>query len=145
MADINQSCEIIALTNCAAVIGSSCTSAVRVLHRLLDTREMPATPAYVCVDVKDCALCHVLAAAGQRYLTVGASFYYPQVAEMSACCSRESRTDCHPAGRRLHTTLIRHKRVEQDLGIKWTPLEDIIRVGLQQLLDLERRQASATS
>lgn len=53
MADINQSCEIIALTNCAAVIGSSCTSAVRVLHRLLDTREMPATPAYVSLNARN--------------------------------------------------------------------------------------------
>jgi nucleoside-diphosphate-sugar epimerase len=51
----------------------------RVLHRLLDVNQLPATPAYLCVDVKDCALCHVQAAekpiaAGQRYLTAGASF-----------------------------------------------------------------------
>lgn len=35
----------------------------------------------VCVDVKDCALCHVLAAEhelskGKRYLTVGSPFSY---------------------------------------------------------------------
>jgi hypothetical protein len=72
-----------------------------ILWRSVDANTMPATPAYVCfygsfsrsiahalkctiqvcVDVRDCALCHVLAAekdpavtAGKRYLTVGAPF-----------------------------------------------------------------------
>jgi hypothetical protein len=67
---------------------------------------MPATPAYViqhnpfrissyitqvCVDVKDCALCHVLAAEqdievinGKRYLTVGAPFTQSNAAKVIA-------------------------------------------------------------
>lgn len=46
-------------------------------------------PIQVCVDVKDCALCHVLAAEsdaaqGKRYLTIGSAFSQPKAAQTIA-------------------------------------------------------------
>lgn len=59
----------------------------RVLWRNIDADKIPDTPAFVCVNVRDCALAHVLAAErdvakGKRYLTVGSAFSQPSAARV---------------------------------------------------------------
>lgn len=54
------------------------------------------------MDVKDCALCHVLAsenevAKGKRYLTVGSSFSQPKAARVVAALFPEQAHRLPPA------------------------------------------------
>ncbi|KAJ4397814.1 hypothetical protein N0V93_002051 [Gnomoniopsis smithogilvyi] len=116
----------------------------RVLHRLLDVEQMPHTPAYVSVDVKDCALCHILAAEsdkapGKRYLTIGSSFSQAKAAQTIAKLFPEQahRLPEPPSDPMEHYSYS-VARVEQDLGVQWTPFETTIKETFQQVLEVEK-------
>ncbi|KAF3762849.1 hypothetical protein M406DRAFT_72835 [Cryphonectria parasitica EP155] len=114
----------------------------RVLDRLIDAHEMPRTPAYVCVDVKDCALCHVKAAEtdvsrGQRYLTVGSPFSQPSAAQTIARLFPEQAHRLPSAGDQVNHYGYSSARAEKDLGIRWTSFETTIQETFQQLLDIK--------
>ncbi|KAJ7108065.1 hypothetical protein C8R43DRAFT_937003 [Mycena crocata] len=118
----------------------------RVLWRIIDAKVMPATPAYVCVDVKDCAMCHVLAAEqdtavtnGKRYLTVGASFSQSNAAKVIAGLFPDVASRLpSPAPYEEHYSYS-SALVEKDLGIKWRPFDETVKEAFTQLLDTERK------
>ncbi|KAJ7679158.1 NAD-P-binding protein [Mycena polygramma] len=125
MADINQSSSV--------------------LWRIVDAPVMPATPAYVCVDVKDCALCHVLAAEqdiavvnGKRYLTVGAPFSQSNAAKVIAELFPDVAARLPPAAPDQEHYNYSSTLVEKDLGIKWRPFEQTVKEAFTQLLDTEK-------
>ncbi|KAL8290280.1 hypothetical protein RQP46_003219 [Phenoliferia psychrophenolica] len=117
----------------------------RVLWRFVDAKEMPGTPAYVCVDVQDCALCHVLAAEadisvvnGKRYLTVGASFTQSKaagvVAELFPEVAHRLAKPVDDGEYYGYSSAL----VEKDLGIKWRPFEVTVKETFTQLLEVEK-------
>ncbi|KAJ7471422.1 NAD-P-binding protein [Mycena galericulata] len=117
----------------------------RVLWRIVDAPVMPATPAYVCVDVKDCALCHVLAAEqdiaivnGKRYLTVGAPFTQSNAAKVIAELFPDVTPRLPPAASHQEHYTASSALVEKDLGIKWRPFEQTVKETFTQLLNTEK-------
>ncbi|KAJ6561901.1 NAD-P-binding protein [Mycena capillaripes] len=117
----------------------------RVLWRIVDAPVMPPTPAYVCVDVKDCALCHVLAAEqdtavmnGKRYLTVGAPFSLSNAAKVIADLFPDVTSRLPPAAPYQEYYTYSSALVEKDLGIKWRPFEQTVKEAFMQLLDTEK-------
>ncbi|KAJ7707447.1 NAD-P-binding protein [Mycena rosella] len=121
----------------------------RVLWRIVDAPVMPPTPAYVCVDVKDCALCHVLAAEqdisvtnGKRYLTVGAPFTQSKAAEVIADLFPDVASRLPSAAPHQEHYTYSSALVEQDLGIKWRTFEDTVKETFTQLLNTEKNSAS---
>ncbi|KAJ7746277.1 NAD-P-binding protein [Mycena metata] len=118
----------------------------RVLWRLVDAPTMPATPAYLCVDVKDCALCHVLAAEqdasvinGKRYLTAGATFTQSKAAKVIAQLFPDVVSRLPPAAPYEEHYKYSSALVEKDLGIEWRPFEQTVKETFTQLLDTERK------
>ncbi|KAJ7757721.1 hypothetical protein DFH07DRAFT_819130 [Mycena maculata] len=117
----------------------------RVLWRCVDVPEMPATPAYVCVDVKDCALCHVLAVEqdiavvnGKRYLTVGAPFTQNDAAKVIAELFPDVASRLPPPSPYHEYYTYSSAQVEKDLGIKWRPFEQTVKETFTQLLNVEK-------
>ncbi|KAJ7141222.1 NAD-P-binding protein [Mycena epipterygia] len=118
----------------------------RVLWRIVDAKVMPGTPAYVCVDVKDCALCHVLAAEnptvsnGKRYLTVGASFTQTKAAKVIARLFPDVASRLAPVVPHEEYYTYSSARVEKDLGVKWRPFEETVKETFTQLLKTNAAQ-----
>ncbi|KAJ7487923.1 hypothetical protein FB451DRAFT_1362547 [Mycena latifolia] len=117
----------------------------RVLWRMVDAPTMPGTPAYVCVDVKDCALCHVLAAEqdvavvnGKRYLTVGAPFSQNNARKVIAALFPDVVPRLPPAAPHQEYYTYSSALVEKDLGIKWRPFEETVKEAFTQLLNTEK-------
>ncbi|KAJ7183285.1 hypothetical protein C8R46DRAFT_1066478 [Mycena filopes] len=117
----------------------------RVLWRIVDAPVMPATPAYVCVDVKDCALCHVLAAEqdvavinGKRYLAAAAPFTMSNAAKVIARLFPDVAARLPPAAPYQEHYDYSSALVEKDLGIKWRPFEQTVEETFAQLLNTEK-------
>ncbi|KAJ7096592.1 NAD-P-binding protein [Mycena belliarum] len=116
-----------------------------VLWRMVDAAVMPATPAYLCVDVKDCAMCHVLAAEkdiavvnGKRYLTVGASWSQSKAAQVIAKLFPDVVPRLPPLAPSQETYTSSSALVEKELGITWRPFEETVKETFTQLLNIER-------
>ncbi|KAJ7301616.1 NAD-P-binding protein [Mycena albidolilacea] len=117
----------------------------RVLWRIVDATVMPPTPAYVCVDVKDCALCHVLAAEqdiavinGKRYLTVGSQFSQTKAAKAIADLFPDIAARLAPGAPHKEHYTYSSALVEKDLGINWRPFELTVKDAFTQLLNAEK-------
>ncbi|KAJ7485418.1 NAD-P-binding protein [Mycena latifolia] len=117
----------------------------RVLWRMVDAPTMPPNPGYLYVDVKDCALCHVLAAEqdiavvnGKRYLTVGGPFTRNNAREVIVALFPDviSRLPSAAPHQEYHT--YSSALVEKDLGIKWRPFEETVKEAFTQLLNIEK-------
>ncbi|KAJ7067246.1 NAD-P-binding protein [Mycena amicta] len=118
----------------------------RVLWRSVDAPVMPPTPAYLCVDVKDCALCHVLAAEkdpaitnGKRYLTAGSPFTQSNAARIIAEVFPHAAKRLPAAAPATEHYTYSSALVEKDLGVKWRPFEVTVTETFTQLLETEAR------
>ncbi|KAF7336961.1 NAD-P-binding protein [Mycena venus] len=116
-----------------------------VLWRIVDAPVMPPTPAYVCVDVKDCALCHVRAVEkdialvnGKRYLTVGSPFSESKAAKVIADLFPHVASRLPMAAPSLEHYTYSSALTEKDLGIKWRPFEQTVKESFTQLLNAEK-------
>ncbi|ORY74541.1 NAD-P-binding protein [Leucosporidium creatinivorum] len=125
----------------------------RVLWRNVDCESIPATPAYnlqVCVDVADCALCHVLAAEAEpsvvdkkRYLTIGSSFTQTSAARIIVKHFPEHAKRVPPIPEELEHYSYSSALVEKDLGIKWRSYKDTVVETFNHLAEVEAATLAA--